>query len=135
MEYCREGFRDVWIVIDNPKYEGERCPCCGRKFPKEANKYLVVDGFFCRIETDGDRIDYIAEYTNPVTEKDEEAVISHYYVNFNENEDGELEIDPEDVKDLANHSIFDLSYCFDEGPRAFKTKEEAEKWVEEFGAD
>ena len=34
---------------------------------------------------------------------------------------------------LKDHSIFDLQWSFDEGPRAFKTKEEAEAWVEEFG--
>ena len=135
MNYCKENFRNVWIVIDDPKYKGEKCPCCGRKFSKAKNKYLIVSGFFNKIKTDGYRIDYIAEYINPTTGGYEETIISYYYVDFKEDECGELKMDLETIKKLEKHSIFDLSCSKDDGSKAFKTKKEAKKYIEEFGVD
>lgn len=121
MEYCREELNtQVFVIIDNPRYLGETCPCCGRKFIHEENKYLIVNGVFDKIYSDGDKIYYYVEIENPITDSLEEVVISRRFITTNYN------------SSLKDHSIFDLEWSFDEGPRAFKTMEEAEAWVKEF---
>ena len=121
MEYCKEDLNtQVFVVIDNPKYLGKTCPCCGRKFLHEEQEYLIVNGVFDKIYSDGDDIYYYAEIMNPVTDTLEDVIISRRFILMNDN------------YPLKDHSIFDLEWSFDEGPRAFKTMEEAEAWVKEF---
>lgn len=121
MEYCKEELNlPLFVVIDNPKYLGKTCPCCGREFIHQENKYLIVSGVFNKIYSDGDKIYYYAEIMSPITNSLDDVIISRRFITTNYN------------YSLKDHSIFDLEWSFDEGPRAFKTMEEAEAWVKEF---
>lgn len=121
MEYCREELNlPLFVVVNNPKYLGEKCPCCGREFIHQENKYLIVNGVFNKIYSDGDKIYYYAEIMSPITNSLDDVVISRRFITTDYN------------SSLKDHSIFDLEWSFDEGPRAFKTMEEAEAWVKKF---
>lgn len=124
---------EVYLVIKNPLYKG-RCPCCGHKTSKKVDKWLVVEGIYNRIEIDGDKILYYAEYENPITGKYEEAWMNSYYLGsiidsdyHDENyQPGKFDVYSKDIDVCEYLGEFD-------GTHAFHTRKEAEKYIEEFG--
>ena len=124
---------DVYLVIKNPSYKG-KCPCCGHKISKEVAKYLVVEGIFNKMETDGENLQYYAEYKNPITKKYEEAWINSYYLGdiidsgyHDENyKPSDFDVYSKDIDVCEYRGEFD-------GIRAFHTEKEAEEYIKEFG--
>ena len=128
---------DIWIAVRNPNYGEKTCPCCGRKLSKKQDKYILVEGYYNKIECDGEDLLYYAEYENELTDKTEEVLINRRWLgDFIDGgyyeEDHQFSKFARYLKDI---SIFDLEYAEDEGDYAFKTEEEAEEWLEEFGKD
>ena len=120
---------EVYLVIKNPSYKG-KCPCCGH----EVAKYLVVEGIFNKMETDGENLQYYAEYKNPITKKYEEAWINSYYLGdiidsgyHDENyKPSDFDVYSKDIDVCEYRGEFD-------GIRAFHTEKEAEEYIKEFG--
>lgn len=128
---------DIWIAVRNPNYEEKTCPCCGRKLSKKQDKYILVEGYYNKVECDGEDLFYYAEYDNELTDETEEALINRRWLGDYIN-GGYYEEDEQSshfARYLKDISIFDLEYAGDEGDYAFKTEEEAEKWLKEFGKD
>lgn len=97
MEYCKEELNlPLFVVVNNPKYLGKKCPCCGREFIYQENKYLIVSGVFNKIFSDGDKIYYYAEIMSPITNSLDDVIISRRFITTNYN------------YSLKDHSIFDL---------------------------
>ena len=125
----------VYLIVPNPMYKGI-CPCCGHKSSKKSNKWLVVEGIYNRLETDGENLSYYAEYKNPKTKKYEEAWINDWYLgdiidsdyHNKDYEPGDFDVYSKDIDVCEYRGEFD-------GVRAFHTKEDAERFIEEFGED
>lgn len=124
---------EVYLVIKNPLYKGI-CPCCGHKTSKKVDKWLVVEGIYNKMETDGDNLQYYAEYLNPVTDKYEEAWINSYYLgdiidsgyHDEDYEPSDFDVYSKDIDVCEYRGEFD-------GIDAFHTKKEAEEYIKEFG--
>ena len=124
---------EVYLIIRNPLYKGV-CSCCGHKISKKVDKWLVVKGIYNKIETDGEKLQYYAEYENPKTGKYENAWINSYYLgdiidsNYNDEnyKPSEFDVYSRDIDICEYRGEFD-------GTFAFHTKEEAKKYIEEFG--
>lgn len=123
---------EVYLVIKNPSYKG-KCPCCSHKISKEVAKYLVVEGIFNKMETDGENLQYYAEYENPITKKYEEAWINSYYLGDIIDSDyhdegykpGDFDVYSKDIDVCEYWGEFD-------GIRAFHTEKEAKEYIKEF---
>ena len=124
---------EVYLIIENPLYKGI-CPCCGHKISKKVTKYLVVEGIFNKMETDGENLQYYAEYYNPITKKYEEAWINSYflgdiidsYYNDEDYKPNDFDVYSKDIDVCEYRGEFD-------GTRAFHTEKEAEEYIEKFG--
>lgn len=124
---------EVYLVIENPLYKGI-CLCCGHKISKKVAKYLVVEGIFNKMETDGENLQYYAEYENPITKKYEEAWINSYFLGDIIDSDyhdedykpGDFDVYSKDIDVCEYRGEFD-------GIRAFHTEKEAEEYIKEFG--
>ncbi len=124
---------ELYLVIKNPLYKG-KCPYCGHENPEKVDKWLVVEGIYNKMETDGDNLQYYAEYLNPVTEEYEEAWINGYYLgsiidsNYHDENyrPGKFDVYSKDIDVCEYLGEFDETHVF-------HTKEEAEKYIEEFG--
>ena len=132
---------DIWIAVRNPNYGEKTCPCCGRKLSKKQDKYILVEGYFNRVECDGENLLYFAAYED---ETDDDGTFKEVLINrrwLGDIIDGGFYEDEENYEFsdfdyyLKDISIFELGFADDEGDYAFKTKEEAEKWLKEFGKD
>lgn len=128
---------EIWLAVRNPNYGEETCPCCGRKLSKKQDKYILVEGYYNKVECDGEDLFYYAEYDNELTDETEEALINRRWLG-DYIDGGCYEEDEQSshfVRYLKDISIFDLEYAGDEGDYAFKTEEEAKKWIKDFGKD
>lgn len=124
---------EVYLVIENPLYKG-KYPYCGHKTSKKVDKWLVIEGVYNRMITDGENLQYYAEYENPITEKYEEAWINSYYLGDIIDSDYH---DDDYIPDEFDKYSKDIDVCeytgeFD-GIRAFHTEKEAEEYIKEFG--
>lgn len=126
---------EVWLVIENPLYKGV-CPCCNQKIrtKKDTPKFLAVEGTYCKMETDGNHLQYYAEYWDDVEDKYKEAWINSYYLgDIIDSDYHDEDYEPSDF-DVYSKDIDICEYCGEfDGIFAFHTKEEAEKYIEEFG--
>lgn len=128
---------EVWLAIQNPKYGRGKCPCCGGKLSKKQPRYILAEGYFNKVECDGENLLYFAEYEDVSTGKYKEVLINRRYLGdiidgeFYEEEHKFSKFDYY-LKDI---SIFELNYADDEGDYAFKTEEEAQSWLDEFGKE
>ena len=88
---------------------------------------MVVEGVYNKIETDGDNLQYYAEYLNPVTEKYEEAWINSYYLgDIIDSDYHDEDYKPSDF-DVYSKDIDICEYRGEfDGIRAFHTEKEAE---------
>lgn len=125
---------EVYLVMRNPLHRNI-CPYCGEVPSKKVKKWKVIEGIYNRIEIDGEALLYYAEYWNSKTRKYEEAWINSYYLgdiidsNYHEGyEPSGFDIYSKDIDVCEYRGEFD-------GIRAFHTKREAEKFIEEFGEE
>lgn len=141
MEYCKEMLgTEVHLVIYNKKYGIKKCKCCGQKIENNEWEWIYKEGFFSKIEFDGDNILFFATWEDDDFKEHEELINRRYIGDVIEwkktlwNEDP-TQLDKDFNKTVKNISIFDLEYSGIEDSRcgAFKTKEEAEIWLNEFG--
>lgn len=127
---------EVWLVIKNPLYQGV-CPCCNQKIKtnKNVQKLLIVEGTYCKMETDGENLNYYAEYWDSITDEYKEAWINSYYLD--DIIDSPWHYDGDNYKpDSFDVYSRDIDVCdyrgeFD-GTMAFHTKEEAEQFIKEY---
>lgn len=120
---------EVYLVIKNPLYKGV-CPYCGHKTSKKVAKWLVVEGVYNKMITDGENLRYYAEYKNPITEKYEDAWINRYYLgDIIDSSYHDTDYKPSDF-DVYSKDIDVCEYRGEfDGIFAFHTKEEAEKYI------
>lgn len=140
MEYCKEMLgQEVHLVIYNRNYGTKKCKHCGQEIPNTELEWFYKEGFFSKIEFDGDNILYFAIWEDD-DYKDHEVLINRRWIGdviewkkalWNEEP---RELDVEFNKYAKNVSIFDLECSGIEDciAGAFATKEEADKWLEEF---
>lgn len=132
---------DIWLAIANPNYREKKCPCCGYKLSQKQNKYILVEGYFNKVECDGENLLYFAEYKDETNNNGtfKEALINRRWLG--DIIDGGFYEDEEDHKFsnvdyyLKDISIFDLEYAGDEGNYAFRTEKEAQDWIKKFGKE
>ena len=106
---------EIWLVVENPLYSG-KCPCCGHKSSKKVPKWLVVEATYSSMEiSDGENVDYYADYYDEIKNKDGE--------NY---EPSQFDVYSKDIDVCEYRGEFD-------GVMAFHTKEDAEKYIKEFG--
>lgn len=110
---------ELYLVVKNPYRYEECCPCCGHKFEKTEEKWLILKGTYDRMDIDGNRLLYYAHYINPKTQKYDCVLINMYYT---------------DQKDSKDVDIFER-WCEGWGGNAFRTKKEAEEYIKEYGED
>lgn len=122
----------IYLVIKNPLYKGV-CPCCGHRISKKVSEWLVVEGIFNKMETNGEKLLYYAEYENPITKKYEEAWINNYYLgdiidsgyHDEDYEPSRFDVYSADIDVCEYRGEFD-------GIFAFHSKEEAEEYIKLF---
>lgn len=122
---------EIYLIIKNPLYKG-KCPYCGHK-NSEADKWVVVEGIYNEIRTDGEELLYYAQYTNPYTRVCEKALINYHYLDniidsdyHDENyKPGRFDMYSKDI------DIFERGKELD--TLAFRTKEDAEEYIKEIG--
>lgn len=112
----------IYLAIYNPKYKGTHCEYCGQPYKEPESRYKLVEGYFIAIRSDdGYEVELIAEYDEfKPNYKSNKVVFGHTY------------LEEKDMKNLMSLSLSDFE-SYDEGPYAFINKEDAEKWMEEFG--
>lgn len=141
MEYCKEMLgTEVHLVLYNKKAGIKRCKCCGQKIENNEKEWIYKEGFFSKIEFDGDNILFFATWEDDNYQERDELINRRYIGDVIEwkkelwNEEPS-KLDIEFNKTVKNISIFDLEYSGIEDSRcgAFATKEEAETWLNEFG--
>lgn len=143
MEYCKEMLgTDVHLVVYNKYYGKEYCRYCGHEIKGKQNKWIYREGVFSKIEFDGEDILFIAAWEDDDYNEHEEVINRRYIGDIIEwkkalwNEEPR-KLDIEFNKYAKNVSIFDLSCSTIEDNHcgAFVTKEEADKWLAEFGKE
>lgn len=132
---------DIWLAVRNPNYGEKICPRCGHKLPQKQDRYILVEGYFNRVECDGENLLYFAEYED---ETDDDGTFKEVLINrrwlgdiidggfYEDEENHEFSDFDYYLKDI---SIFELGFTDDEGDYAFRTEQEAEDWIKEFGRD
>lgn len=126
---------EIWLIVKNPLW-GDKCPCCGHKPPKKGNKWLVVEGIYYKMESDGDNVYYFAEYYDEYQKKYKDAWINKRYMG--DIIDSPLNLDDKNYRpsefDVYSKDIDICEYLGEfDGVTAFHTKEEAEQYIEEYG--
>lgn len=128
---------EVWLAVHNPKFGRGKCPCCGSKISKKQPRYILAEGYFNKVECDGEHLLYYAEYEDESTGKYKEALINCRWLG--DIVDGEFYEEQHQFSKFAYYlkdiSIFDRQYADDEGDYAFKTKGEAIDWLDDFGEE
>lgn len=126
---------EIWLVIKNPLYKGI-CPHCHQKIKtkKDTPKFLAVEGTYYKMETDGEHLQYYAEYWDDVDSKYKEAWINSYYLgDIIDSDYHDENYEPDDF-DVYSKDIDICEYRGEfDGTFAFHTKEDAERYIEEFG--
>ena len=126
----------IWLVVENPLHSG-KCPCCGHKSSKKVPKWLVVEATYSSMEiSDGENVDYYADYYDEIKNKEKRVWINRWYLD--DIIDSPWHFDGENYEP-SQFDVYskDIDVCeyrgeFD-GVMAFHTKEDAEKYIKEFG--
>lgn len=144
MEYCKEMLGiPVHLVIYNKKYGTKKCKCCGQEIQNNKNKWIYKEGFFSKIEFDGENILYFATWEDDMYKEHEELINRRYIGDIVEWKKALWKEDPTEYElksewhKVNNISIFDLECSTIEDCicGAFATKEKAENWIQEFGEE
>lgn len=125
----------VHLAVLNPLYGEDKCPCCGHKMKKQP-RYVYTEGYFVGIQIQDDNLIHLCEYQSLQGRYNcIEAVGRHYLGDIIDSGEEWFSGEPDQFdyysKDI---DIFEYGYEWD-GNMVFSTKEEALKWIEEFGDD
>ena len=126
---------EIWLVVENPLHSG-KCPCCGHKSSKKVLNWLVVEATYASMEiSDGENVDYYADYYDEIKNKEKRVWINRWYLD--DIIDSPWHFDGENYEP-SQFDVYskDIDVCeyrgeFD-GRRALHTEKEAEEYIKEF---
>ena len=124
---------EIHLAVPNPLYGKTKCKCCGHKLKKQP-RYIYQEGYFIGILAEDDVLHHYAEYRNEDWKLIKEPIGRHWMGDiidspiFDNTRISQFDYYSKDI------DIFEYGYEWD-GAYAFRTKQEALDWIEEFGDD